>query len=598
MALDRSVEARRNKLLAKEAEEVEKALKAHEEMKRIEKLKDIEKLRFKPDALEVDQLLDGEITSQVVVQDSHTVLSSKGVVVLNKTPGKMATFNDLTTQELSNYVCFNLDKYEQALQMFDHAKLNPAFDANTRAKLVQRCAMMEKKDAKDFRMIQLVQSIEVKDLSKKNLANLIWALGGLYEAVPKSLAQVFAKLLERFVELVPVCNSMNLAYAAQGLGNLKVQNDDLANLIASRFTSLMEAVEIPKTAKPATVSYLTVPVKGPSFFYSAQDLSIPQTLVPAYSLLKVLRFLKKSRKTDLLPYFYLKSAQIISNLSLYEFDKIMLLDGLQLFASLPEQQLANESIKKCVTSLAHLSLSYYQEFTVSQVSLVARALVRTKAFRYTAWFRVLQLKGFESSEFFKDPRDLADLAEHFVKYLVAVKHGRDLDVEPLVWLFHKLYVENTLMNRLAGICDNRDLPDEALNRLGKMLGIVGYVVSTTNDFTFSSIVAAAAQEYAHPALVEISDQEVVEIVKKLNRYEEVCELAAVFRAKGTKVNWKYFEVFFENNAKMIRSQAHRIALAWALGTDVEVEYDEETLSTTEFEMLSQIKKRKIKLIDA
>ena len=274
----------------------------------------------------------------------------------------------------------------------------------------------------------------------------------------------------------------------------------------------------------------------------------------------------------------------------------MLLDGLQLFSTLSEQHLANQSIKNCIMNMAHLSLSYYQEFDVSQVSMVARALVKTKSFRYAAWFRVLQLKAYESSQFFKEPRDLADLAESFVKYLVAVKHGRDLDFEPLAWLFHKLYVENTLMNRLADVCDNRDLPDDELNRLGKVLGIVGYVVSTTNDFSFGSIVAAAAQEYSHPALEVIADQELMDIVKKLQRYEDVCELAAVFRVKGTKVNWKYFEVFYENNAKLIRSQAHRIALAWSLDKDVEVDYDEETLSKTEYEMLTHIKKHKIQLI--
>jgi hypothetical protein len=504
-------------------------------------------------------------------------------------PGKMATFNDLTGQELGNYICYNLENAEQALQMYKNADLNENFDSNLRSKMVQKFVYLEKINPKDYRLIQLINSIKVESLTKKNLANLFWSLGELYKEVPSSLSETFEKLLKRFIELIPVCNSMNLGYAAQGLGRLKVSNPQLVQGMISRFTYLLDSVEIPKVPKPGTVSYLNLPISGHSFFYGSKDLTIPQSPVPVPALFKMMRFLKKNRQFDVLNYYFQKGSSIINNLSLYELDKFLILEGLKIYSALNEQQLLNENIKKCIVNMSHLALSYYQEFSLNEVALVAQSLIRTKSFRLTPWFRVLQLKTLESAEFFTNPEDLLWVSQEFVKYHVAVKHGRDLDMEPLAWIFNEFQVEQPLFNRISEICDSKDFEAEILNQFGKYLGIVGYVVSTTNESTASSIIAAAVQQYPHPLLSEIPDETLLSLVKPLKKFEEICELAVVFRKHNTKLNWSYFETFFQNNHEQIKSQAHRIGLAWSLSKQVEVSYTLELLTKTEYWMLKSFK---------
>ena len=585
LVLDKSAESRRNYLLAKEAEEVEKALRANEEVKRIERLRDVEKIRFRPEVLLVDQVLDKEINNQVVEVDTHTVLSSKGVVRMNSLPGKMPRFQDLTGQELSNYVCFNLQNVEQALQMAVQSKENINFDSNMRAQILQKIVLMEIGEVKDNRLVELIDSIEINQLSKKNVANTLWALGKLHSVFPRRIKKAVEELTKRFVELVPVSNSMNIAYAVDGLKKLGIFESHLVESITNRFLTLVDSVKIPSKPNPSDVYYLNIPLQGHSYFYGGKDLTIPQTVVPGQAVFRVLRYLKNAGQVQILPLLYKKTAMMINSNSLYELDKNLLIDGLSIFSQLSEQQMIEPNIKKLVLNMSQLVLKYNQELTLPQVSLVSHSILRTKSFDLTAWFKVLQLKSFESAEFYKEPSELLPVCHNFVKYFVAVKHGRDLDIEPLAWIFNTFYVQDSLFNKLAELCESKKIPDEVLNTLGKYLGIVGYVVNTTTDNNAKAIIAASIQGYPHECLVEVGDELLKNIIKDINKYDEVCELAAVFRKHGTKVNWNYFEQFYLNNKDFITSQPHRIALAWSLGKKVEVEYESELLTKTEFKML-------------
>lgn len=585
LILDKSAESRRNYLLTKEAEEAEKALRAQEELKRIERLRNIDQIKFKPQIYLVDQILDGEINNQVVDLDKHTVISSKGVVKMTSLPGKRARFQDLTKQELSNYICFNLNNVEQALQMTANSKDNANFDANMKAHMLQKIVTIGKGNEKDFRIVELMDSIDVMELSKKNVANCLWAAGKLHSQFPSKILNKTIELANRFAQLVPISNSMNLAYASEGLRRIKIFNADIVNSVTARFLSLVDSVDIPTEAKPADVPYFNVPLQGFSYFYGGKDLTIPQTAVPAEAAFKVLKYLKYSNSVKILPLLYKKTALMINSNSLYELDKNLLIDGLSLYSRLPEQLLLEPNIKQFVVNMSQLVIKYYQELSLSQVSLVTESLLRTKSFGLASWFKVLQLKSFESIQFFNEPEELVPICTNFVKYFAAVKHGRDLDSEPYAWVFNNLYVQDTLFNKLAEICDSNVLPDNVLNTLGKYLGIVGYVVNTTTDNTVPAIIAASIQGYKHEYLAEVNDEQLKNLTKDLSKHEDICDLAVVFRKHETKVNWDYFEQFYINNKKFIKSQPHRIALAWSLAKSVEVEYESELLTKTEYKML-------------
>ena len=170
--MDKSVEARRNYLLAQETDKAEKAIRENKEKLRIENLKSLDTKKYLTQS-NVEGVLDGEINTQIVPFDEHTVLSFSGVVKMTSLPGKRARFVDLTHQELANYICYNLLSAEQALQMFVNSLENPNFHANTQAQLIQKLALLKVENTKDERLIQLITELNISELSKKNICNTL-----------------------------------------------------------------------------------------------------------------------------------------------------------------------------------------------------------------------------------------------------------------------------------------------------------------------------------------------------------------------------------------------------------------------------------------
>jgi hypothetical protein len=585
--LDRSLEARRNYLLTEEREKVEKAIREHKEKIRIEELRDFESKRFKPEDVEVDRILDGEIDTQLVKVDSHVVLSPKGVVKMTSLPGKMPRFVDLTGQELANYICYNLLNAEQALQMFTQSEENKELDSNNKARLIQKIVILKPENAKDYRLIRLIASLDVEELSKKNVVSTIWAIGKLYQVVPKSIKTVYSSLLSVFEALIPKCNSMNLAYACEGLSSLQDLNPNITEQIITRAITILDGISLPDKPKNTEVSQINIPIAGFSFYYGSTDMTLPQTPFPSVALFKLLRFLQHAQ-APIIPYIYKKSAQLINSLSLYELDKNLLIEGITVFSALSEAQLADEDIKKCVLNMSQLVLAYYEQLSIKEVCKIAEVIMTTKTFHVASWFKILELRAFEVLSQRENVGSFLQVAETFVRYYIAILYGRDVRIEPLVFIYEKFPVENLVFDKIYEYTRSQYIPGPVLNKIAKILGMVGYSINTTNDFKVESIIAASVQQHNHEGLQQIAMKDLLDSVSKSKSIEELCEFAAVLRKHKSNVNWKYFEELYLNNKDRIESQAHRIALAWAV-RNKNIAYEEKLLTVTEDAMLKELR---------
>lgn len=587
--LDKSLEARRNYLLSKERDTVEKAIRAYNEVKRIEELKKTESKRFVPKTEQPELLLDGEIDTQLVPIDTHTVLNPKGVVKMTSLPGKRARFVDLTEQELANYICYNILQAEEGLQMFENSLENESFHSNIRARLIQKISIMKPENPKDYRLIKLISSLKIEDLSKKNLCNTIWAIGKLYESPPKSTEKTLKSLIERFDELIPNCNSLNLAYACEGLRNLKDKNKKLGQKICTRFIDLMNSVTLPTEPINPEVPHINYPLQGHSFFTGSKDLTIPMSKVPSTAIFRVIKYLENVRIDKYLPYVYKKTAQLLNGLSMFELDRRMLVEGIIVYGKLGEVMLCDKDIKDCVLKMTQLALKQYDELTLKEVYKITEILMKTDSYRLSSWFKILELRSFEGIHSEEDPKTIENIARQFIRYYIAIAHGRDISLEPFIWIYEKFPTFTPLLNKISELTKTREFPSINRAKLAAILGISGYKISITKEKTFENIIAASIQGYPHEALEEIKTrEELVEIVNSTRGLFEICELAAVLAKHNCKTDWKYFEEFYENNKDIIKSQPHRIALAWAIKKKVEVTYDWNLITVTEDKMLKDI----------
>ncbi|OMJ70699.1 hypothetical protein SteCoe_31260 [Stentor coeruleus] len=587
--LDKSLEARRNYLLSKERDNVENAIRAYNEAKRIEELKIKGAKRFVPEAEQTELLLDGEINTQLVPIDTHTVLNPKGVVKLSSLPGKYPRFVDLTEQELANYICYNILNTEQGLQMFKNSIENENFHSNIRASLIQKLSLIKPENPKDFRLIELISSLKTEELSKKNLCNTIWAIGKIYETPPKSIGNTVESLKERFDEIIPICNSLNLAYACEGLRHIKDKNKKLGLKICSRFIDLMNSVVLPEVPINPEVPYLNFPPQGHSFFVGSKDLTIPTSKVPSIAIFKVIKYLENTGIDKYLPYVYKKTAQLINGLSLFEFDKNMLVEGIIVYGKLNEAMLCDKDIKGCLLKMTQLVLKQYDELTLKEVYKITEILMKTYSYHLSSWFKILELRSFEGIHSEQDPKIIENISRQFIRYYIAISYGRDISIEPFVWVYEKFTVFTPLLDKISEITKTRKIESVDRARLATILGISGYKISITKDKNFENIIAASIQGYPHESLDEIKTrEELVEIVNSTRGLHEICELAAALAKHNCKTDWKYFEEFYENNKDIINSQPHRIALAWAIKKKVQVNYDWNLVTVTENRMLKEI----------
>lgn len=584
--LDRSVEARRNFLLAKEAEKVERALRLSKDAKRIEELK---KKEFRISAGGVEEVLDGEVNTQMVVADTHTVVSYKGVVKMSSEPGKMSRFVDFTGQELGNYIVFNLESSEQALQMFEKSMENENFDSNLRAKLIQKLAVMKKKTLPDKRLLNLINSVKVSELSKKNLSNTIWAICKLYREIPKSLNLPFTSMQDRFEEMIPISNSMNLAYVCEGFSKLKHFPSEFPEKVAKRFTELIEHIEVPESPKDFIVSYINIPVKGHSMYYGSKDLTIPTTLVPTPAMFKILRYLEASGKVEALPYLYKKCAVLLNQLSMFELDRGLLIEGLTIYGKLSEGLRQDPDVNDCILNMTQLVVKYYEELIVPDICTVANALMGAGGFRFTSWFRLLELKAFEAIDSVIDFDLLLKTTAQFTRYQVAMVYGRDLEIEPLLWLNETLLIETPLLYKVYTKAKTTEIPSTTRCKLGILMGLMGYSVEIPIENSIYSLLAASVQRLPHPGLKNLPIEDLLILVNSTNDINEICALAAVLAKSHTEVDWEYFVKFYDNNKHSITSQPHRIALAWALKRKVDVDYEKILLTLSEQALLDEIK---------
>lgn len=201
--------------------------------------------------------------------------------------------------------------------------------------------------------------------------------------MPKSVEKVFKELTLRFEENIQACNSMNLAYACESFNRLRYAPNDLILKINSRFTELLEQIELRQTPVNHTVPQINIPMKGFSMYFGSKDLTIPTIPVPGYSMFKVLKYLNSAETLQTLPFLYKRCAEILNNLNMFELDKKLLIEGLNLFGKLSEGMLYDSEIKDCMLNMGQLVLKYYQELTITEVNKIANSIMQAGGFRLT-----------------------------------------------------------------------------------------------------------------------------------------------------------------------------------------------------------------------
>ena len=388
--------------------------------------------------------------------------------------------------------------------------------------------------------------------------------------------------------MIPICNSMNLAYACDGLRKLLRFDKNISISIYNRFTELLEQIELPQTPKDINVPYINIPVIGHSMFNGYQDLTIPTTKVPAYAMFRLLRYLTASNTTDPLPYFYKKCAQVLNHLSLFELDKKLLIEGLTIYGSISEGLLFDKDIKECILNMGQLAMKYCEEFTIKEVSKIAEAILGIRAFKYTSWFKLLELKAFESIDSIDDYELVLDIAEKFIRYHIAVNHGRDIKIEPLIYFQELFPIDNPLLYKIYIITKTKKMSNETRYKLGILLGFAGYSVTIPVNMSAYSIISASVQNVLHPGLANVEFNDLVRIVNELTDYNDVALLIFVFAKHNTQLDWNYFKKFYNNNKQFIKSQPHKIAFLWALKEKVHVDYEISLLTVSEQKMLNEI----------
>lgn len=590
--MDKSIEARRNHLLTLEAEKVEAAIRANKEKIRLENLQNLHTNRITPQP-QVEDILDGEINTQLVEADTHTLISYKGVVKLNSLPGKRPRFIDLTNQELNNYICYNLSSVEQALQLFENSLDNPNFTGNTKSRLLQKIALLKKDPLTQKRLEGLINSINIEDLSKKNLCNSIWALSMLYKAIPNSILGTYKALVLKFKELIPVCNSMNLAYVCYGLKRFGEFDEDISNKILDRFLELIDDIEIPSTPKDFNVPHINIPMTGHSLYFGSKDFTVPTTKTPAYAMFKVLEYMQNTSPAAL-PYLYKRCAQLINSINMFELDKTQLIQGISVFNSAAEGLKYDPDIKDCILNMAQLVLKYYDGLSIKEVNLVCKAVMDIRGFKYTSWFKLLALRAFECVEN-TSPNEFLDTVECFTRYFVAVSYGRDLQIEPFAFLFDTFPVADPLIDKFYRLGSSMEMPNDVRSKVAVCLGLMGYSAAVPIENTLGSFVAASVQGLDIDLLKKIDLKNLISMVGSSKNYDDISKFVAVAFKHRTSLKWTYFYEFYNNNKQFITSQPSKIAFIWALKKNIQFEYEDKLLTVTEKKMIDEINKHNKKV---
>ncbi|CAG9335392.1 unnamed protein product [Blepharisma stoltei] len=466
---DKSIESKRNVLLVEEAKEFEKNIRLENEMKRRKAL--AEKIVKFPELPTVDQILNGEESTEITTQmPERSLISSRGIVDLRTGTGKYPTYNELSKQELKNYVVYNLRELEQALQMAEYTKPSETYDSSVRVLMVQQIAKLKAEGLRDPRMYHLVQGIDVSVLGSKEVCDTIWAIGKIYKDNPPKFINVFKeKLKERFLQYLPKLNSMNLAYASKGFALLQVYDMNIADGIMQRFSEIVKQVPmIPNRNPLADVQTFTIPVQGHSLYFGYKDRTIPSNPLPLSAAVWTLRYLKLTNadRYEFSNCFRL-CAELMYNNRMHEVNKRSIIEAMLVFGHSRKAKVTEEPVVKLIKGLGRKIRPYIQELELKEIIIVGHALMNCGEFGVTSLFRGLEKKITELLGIDQDPGHIKRVKDMLKRYYDVVEGRRfkkdqeSVDINDITMEEHSEALdEKSLENEEEKIMENEILENK------------------------------------------------------------------------------------------------------------------------------------------
>lgn len=433
--LDQSVEARRNVMLVEELENYQKKLRDHTEVIRRKVLQEkeakTELVKGKEDS--VDLLLtrmsslaiestappSDQSTSLVptntpaapsssprLIHTTSALISSKGVIDLTgRTTGKL-TFTHFTHRELGNYICYNLLSTEEALALFTSARESDQFDVNLGANIVQKIAVLKDEGAvsvvKDKRFKDLLGDIhrEITQLSNKNVADTMWAIGEIYKG-KREPGPLVDHLIHSLCDLVcariKTLNGLNLAYICDGLFALKLHLPAVTENTIIRLEEIlgicdqMSGGEREKEIDPWRYQITT----EPSLFYGYEDRTIPRFPLTVQALDLLTRYLA------LYPYYDTTSDKVAlltrcaSVISRSLISELTLNTAISLFRTYGRDEIL--AVRPEVQVLfSHMATAIFPQLfslDLAQTSEVTQAVLNAGLYRVSKLYEELELRA-------------------------------------------------------------------------------------------------------------------------------------------------------------------------------------------------------------
>ena len=583
--LDKSVESRRNVLLAQETEAFEKALRAHKEQQRIEEVRKrdprvILGTKYTGN-VNIDQLLDGvEVEETLPAMPSPNRVSEKGVVHL-----KTADPSELDQTTASNYICFNLLSSEEAIGFAQKFQMNPSNSVLFFSKLATFSDSSQHIES----FHDLLKELNTSSLTKKETCDLIWSLGNIYQHKTSFLKRKIEPLVEQFKKLIPQCNSMNLAYATEGLKKLQVLDEDLLDRVLTRTLQIAETVTLPETPLSINPSVYNPKPSSHSLYSGFTDLTIPRYSLPSFPLVKILDYLQSSpRASPLTNYLFVRAAVIINYLGVPELDTKGIVQAIDIFGNLPEGVAHREEVKEVMDKLVTRA-SDIEYFPLNSVWKLGKSLMNTGGFSYGGFFRKLEHLAVEGIGIQQEAQDLLKVTEVMTRYYIATTYGRDLQLEPFLWTNFSPTLRSAFHDRLFSLLDS--IVDPIIfSRLAYYLVMLGYPVKPLyHPNPYALVVAYIKNQPSF--LIENLHKLSKQVISNCETIQDFSYAAVGFSVLGLDFEKEFFKEFYLKNQENFPELSYKIAFAWALKDQVTSDFEsvqQNLLTKTDKTLLSQI----------
>jgi hypothetical protein len=484
--LDKSEEAVKNRILIQETEQAELILAQQKEQARRIALPSVDPkviLGLRRQEGGLPKLSTTALSkAEDLVMSVGEVTSFKGTVDLASRSEGVVRFSHLSHRELANYVCYNLESVEAALQLFKYSRESSQYDTNLKAATLQKTALLSEKYtdlSKDPRVLDCLRDIseDIGALTDKNLCDTMWAVGKLL-GPSRERPQIIIWLIQKAVDEAgrrwEQLTAMQIAYLLKGLDFLMLYPAAVVEAALEKLKLYVAVCEqLPQGLR--SVKYYPDQVTGHSFFYGYTDYTVPRTPLPMRAVDFISRFLVHSASlTAEMENVLRRAASVVNKQCIYEADTPRALSVLKTFTSSASLGTSTE-VQHLITSLMeHLDLGTLTQ--LEQINHLIQSLLDAKMLHLVGLFDNLVAKS--ALLIGGHPDTVCTTARLTSRYLWIQNRGVDPLVEPHYWMLPCLSLKHNALHKLLDFASSQPLEPQRFYAIVESVCSFGYRVET------------------------------------------------------------------------------------------------------------------------